>query len=243
MELIERIPGDKGPIGKRTVKDQISDKIAYMIHSGLLQPGDELPSERDLAATLGVSRETVRSAIGVLQARHMVEVSQGARTRVLGTGPFQLHESVSTLGDLKNRSFEEVAEARAAVEVQVVWLATQRISAAQIKRLEDLVSDQQGMISDPVRFQISDQEFHTTLYRACGNGLLADVVSDFYAYALEYRRRALQKKGAIANSVREHRAIVDALKAGQPELAVKAMQGHLEQVRQTTLTEMGNFHG
>ena len=50
MELIARIPGDKGQIAKRPVKDQISDKLAYMIHSGLLLPGDELPSERELAS-------------------------------------------------------------------------------------------------------------------------------------------------------------------------------------------------
>lgn len=240
MELIDRIPGEKGQIGKRTVKDQISDKIAYMIHSGLLQPGDELPSERELASTLSVSRETVRSAIGVLQAKHMVEVSQGARTRILGTGPFKLYESVSTLGDLKNRSIEEVSEARTAVEVQVIRLAAQRINKQQLKRLDDLVAEQGSMLKDPVRFQISDQEFHHTLYRACGNNLLADVVSDFYGYALEYRRRVLRREGAISRSVSEHRNIVEALKKRQPELAVQAMQQHLDQVHKTTLDEMSN---
>lgn len=240
MELIDRIPGEKRQIGKRTVKDQISDKIAYMIHSGLLQPGDELPSERELASTLGVSRETVRSAIGALQARSMVEVSQGSRTRILGTGPLQLHESVSTLGDLKNRSIEEVSEARAAVEVQVVWLAAQRITPQQLQRVDALVTDQETMLNDPVRFQISDQEFHSTLYRACGNNLLAEVVSDFYGYALEFRRRVLKREGAISRSVKEHRAIVEALKTGKPELAVKAMQRHLDQVHKTTLKEMSS---
>jgi DNA-binding FadR family transcriptional regulator len=240
MELIARIPGDKGQIAKRPVKDQISDKLAYMIHSGLLRPGDELPSERELATTLGVSRETVRSAIATLQAQRMIEVSQGARTKVLGPGPLPLHESVSTLGDLKHRSFEEVAEARAAVEVQVVWLAAQRIKPAQLARLEALLSEQETMLDDPVRFQISDQEFHETLYRACGNELLADVVFDFYGYALDQRRRALQRRGAIAHSVADHRGILQALKTGKPELAVAAMQQHLEQVRRTTLKEMSN---
>src|SRR5574341_2129511 len=206
MDLLARIPGDKGQIAKRTVKDQISDKLAYMIHSGLLRPGDELPSERELASTLSVSRETVRAAIGTLQARKMIEVSQGSRTRVLGPGPFPLHESVSTLGDLKHRSFEEVAEARAAVEVQVIWLAAQRIKPAQIARLEALLAEQEAMLDDPVRFQISDQEFHETLYRACGNPLLADVVFDFYGYALEQRRRALQRPGAIAHSVADRKS-------------------------------------
>ena len=239
MQLIARIPGDHGRIAKRTVKDQISDKLAYMIHSGLLRVGDELPSERELASTLGVSRETVRAAIGVLQARRMIEINQGSRTRVLGTGPFPLHESVSTLGNLKDRSFGEVAEARAAVEVQVIWLAAQRIGNNELARLATLVRDQESMLDDPVRFQISDRVFHTTLYSACGNTLLVDVVSDFYDYALEFRRRALQRPGAIAHSVAEHRAIVEALKTRKPEAAVAAAQKHLEQVRKTTLDEMG----
>lgn len=238
LKLIERIPGDRGPIAKRTVKDQINDKLAYMIHSGLLRPGDELPSERELAATLGVSRETVRGAIGVLQARKMVEVSQGARTKVIGRGAMPLHESVGILGDLKHRSLDEVAEARAAVEMQVIWLASQRITPAQLARLQALVDEQREMTNDPVRFQISDQEFHHTLYRACGNGLLADVVFDFYGYALEYRRLALVRRNAIANSVAEHQQIIDALRTGKPDAAVAAMSRHLDQVHRTTQAVM-----
>ena len=238
MELIDRIPGEHGRVSKRTVKDQISDKLAYMIHSGLLRAGDELPSERTLANTLEVSRETVRAAIGVLHARRMVEVSQGARTRVVGPGLLPMHESVSTLGNLKNRSFEEVAEARAAVELQVIWLAAQRIGHNELARLTELVKDQETMLEDPVGFQISDREFHTTLYKSCGNSLLVDVVSDFYDYALEYRRSALKRPGAIRHSVADHRQIVEALKTGNPEIAVAAMRGHLDQVQQTTRKEM-----
>jgi DNA-binding FadR family transcriptional regulator len=238
MEIVTRIPGDNGPIAKRTVKDQISDKLAYMIHSGLLRPGDELPSERELATTLGVARETVRAAIGVLQARRMIEINQGSRTRVLGTGPFPLHESVSTLRNLRNRSFAEVTEARSAVEVQVIALAAQRIRNTELKRLAGLINDQAAMLDDPVRFQISDRVFHLTLYGACRNTLLVDVVSDFYDYALEYRRRALKRPGAIARSVEDHKLILQALKTRSPEAAVAAMRGHLEQVRKTTLEEM-----
>jgi DNA-binding FadR family transcriptional regulator len=238
MQLIDRIPGDKGPIAKRTVKDQISDKLAYMIHSGLLRPGDELPSERELAATLSVSRETVRAAIGVLQARQMIEVNQGARTRILGRGPMPLHESVGALGGMKNRSLEEVTEARAAVEMQVIGLAAKRIASAPLARLQALVNEQREMLDDPVRFQISDQEFHHILYRACGNELLADVVFDFYGYALEFRRLALQRKGAIARSVEEHQGIVDALRSRKPEVAMASMRRHLDQVHRTTRAVM-----
>lgn len=238
LQLVDRIPGDRGPIAKRTVKDQISDKLAYMIHTGLLRPGDELPSERELATTLGVSRETVRAATGVLQARKMIEVSQGARTKVLGPGATPLPESLGIPGGLKHRSLDEVAEARAAVEVQVIALAAQRIKPAQLARLQALVDEQGAMVQDPVRFQISDQEFHQTLYRACGNSLLSDVVFDFYGYALEYRRLALGRRNAIARSVAQHQAIVDALRTGVPETAVAAMRDHLDQVHRTTRAVM-----
>ena len=168
----------------------------------------------------------------------MIEVSHGARTRVLGRNSMPLHESVGILGDLKHRSLDEVAEARAMVEIQVIWLAAQRITPAKLARLQALVDEQRAIGNDPVRFQISDQEFHQTLYRACGNGLLADVVFDFYGYALEYRRLALVRKNAIAQSVAQHQEIVDALRTGAPDAAVAAMRHHLDQVHRTTRAVM-----
>ena len=83
--LFAPLPDLQGSIVKRTVKEQISDKLASHIASGIFQIGDEMPSERELTAAFSVSRESVRSAIQDLASRGLVEVSQGARTRVLST--------------------------------------------------------------------------------------------------------------------------------------------------------------
>ncbi len=240
MQLLQRLPGGERDIVKRTVKDQIADKLAYMVVTGLLQPGDELPSERELAATLGVSRETVRSAVGVLAARRMVEISQGSRTRVIGAAGQSLHESVGALEGLKDKGIEEVGEARTAVELQVVKLAAARISEADLERMQVLVEEQRGMFDDPVLFQISDREFHSILYAACGNALLRDFVGDMYAYALDYRRRAMLRAGAVERSVQDHALIVQALRTRSPHAAEKAMALHLEHVYSTTLKEMAH---
>lgn len=69
-------------IRKQTAKEIIRDKIVSLIASGILQVGDELPGERELAAMLAVSRETVRGAVQRLAGEGIVQVSQGARTRV-----------------------------------------------------------------------------------------------------------------------------------------------------------------
>ncbi|HYF21732.1 MAG TPA: FadR/GntR family transcriptional regulator [Ramlibacter sp.] len=238
MELLTRLPGGETDIVKRTVKDQIADKLAYMVISGLLQPGDELPSERALAGTLQVSRETVRSALAVLQARGMLDVSQGARTRVVGPAGQTLAGSVRALAGLKDKPVDEVAEARAQVEQQVVKLAAARMRDADLERLRELLREQRGMLADPVAFQISDREFHMVIYAASGNALLRDFVSDMYDYALDYRRQALTRRGAIARSVEDHERIVAALATHDPAQAEAAMTRHLHNVHSTTRLEM-----
>jgi DNA-binding FadR family transcriptional regulator len=240
MELLTRLPGGETDIVKRTVKDQIADKLAYMVLSGLLQPGDELPAERALASTLQVSRETVRGAIAALHARGMLEVSQGARTRVIGPGQQTLASSVRAFAKLKDKGIEEVTEARAQVEMQVVKLAAARIGNGDLERLRTMVADQRLLVNDPVAFQISDREFHALIYAACDNGLLRDFVCDMYDYALDYRRQALKRKGAIAQSVRDHERIVGALATKNPELAEAAMRQHLDHVHSTTVREMAH---
>jgi DNA-binding FadR family transcriptional regulator len=242
MDLIRRVPGLRNRIARQTVREQISEKLTYMIRSGLLQPGDELPSERELALTLKVSRETVRAAIGALHDRHLIEINHGTRSRVLAPNRVDGESSARALGSLHDRSFTEVAEARAAVELPLIALAAERISDAQLSRLSTLVDEQEKLKQDPVRFQISDREFHALLYSASGNTLLADVVSDFYDYALGHRRRALERRDAIANSVVQHREIVRALSNRDPDAAASAMRSHLDHVRRSTLREMQRRH-
>jgi DNA-binding FadR family transcriptional regulator len=238
LHLLSRLPGGEREIQKRTIKDQVADKLAYMIQTGLLQIGDELPSERELSSTLEVSRESVRGAISVLSARGMLDVSQGSRTRVAGLGSQRFTESLGSLAGIKDKSVEEVTEAREEVEKQILKLAAKRISKADMKRLELLVLEQKRMVNDPVAFQISDREFHSVVYAACGNSLLSEFASDLYDYALDLRRLALRRPGTIAQSVTDHENIVRALALGSPDQAEQAIMDHLEHIHVTTLTEM-----
>jgi DNA-binding GntR family transcriptional regulator len=91
-----------------------------------------------------------------------------------------------------------------------------------------------------VAFQISDREFHSIVYGACGNSLLRDFVSDMYDYALDYRRQALKRKGAIARSVQDHERIVQALATGDAKKAEAAIANHLDHVYATTVREMAH---
>ncbi|MET1026198.1 MAG: FadR/GntR family transcriptional regulator [Dongiaceae bacterium] len=218
----------------RTGKDIISDKIAALIASGVLGIGDELPSERELATALDVSRETVRGAIQILAARNVVEVSQGARTRVISTDLSAFHVDIARHAAINSYDLESVHAARLVIERQVVADAARRISAEALSRLHNSLKAQKDCTEDPVRFLICDREFHVTIYRECGNPLFADLVTDLYTYMMEHRRRVMSRPGAIAKSYQDHKAIVAALEKHDGEAVLKAFGHHLERIYTTT---------
>jgi len=235
--MLHTLPSLKVSLFKQTVREQIAARIAGMIQCGLLRIGDELPSERELATTLDVSRETVRGAIQMLAAIGMVQISQGARTKVVRADGFP-SSPITESTDVSRFSAEEVYQARHLVELAVVREAAVRMNDSELARLRSLVKEQEEMTDDPVRFQISDVEFHELIYRSGGNGLLAAFLGEVYSYALAFRRKALLIPGAVTRSRQDHKRILKALEAHDPEAASTAMEQHLLRVHRTTLQAM-----
>jgi DNA-binding FadR family transcriptional regulator len=140
--FLDRIPSGEQGIHKRTVRDQMAGKLTDMIQSSPLQPGDDSPSERALSQTLKISRETVYGTIAVLADRGMVEVSQSARTRIVGTAGMTLVDSVCPMSTRKTHHPKVVKAAREHVATQLVHLAVARISQADQRHFRRLVTVQ-----------------------------------------------------------------------------------------------------
>ncbi|MEP9389462.1 FadR/GntR family transcriptional regulator [Mesorhizobium sp. KR9-304] len=223
-------------IHKQTAKQMIRDKIVSLIASGILQVGDELPSERELATMLMVSRETVRGAVQRLAGEGIVQVSQGARTRItnvdVDVGTQRI--GVTNPTSINGYSLNEVHAARLLVETSVVAEAARNLSTEDIGRLDDSIVAQEAACDDPVRFLICDREFHLTIYYASNNRLLADFVVDLYTYMLDHRRIAMGGPGAIQKSLEDHRLIVDALKMRNPEAVSAAFANHILRIHDTS---------
>ncbi|MDR6266975.1 MULTISPECIES: FCD domain-containing protein [Rhodobacterales] len=218
----------------RSVKDEVAERFATLIVSGVLNVGDTLPSERDLAATMGVSRETIRGALLILSTKGIVSVVQGARTKVAS-------DDVGDLGlpSLLNRrvteySLDDVHEGRLMAERQVAVLAAQRTEPGMLNELEHLIDVQMAAINDPVRFLIADRAFHTAIYHACGNAVLSDLATTLYSYQLDHRRRAIAEPGAIAQSIADHRVILSALKAGDAKALAEGLGVHEQRIYDST---------
>lgn len=212
-------------VSKRTMREQITDRLAGMIMSGLLRPGDVLPGERDLAAQLDVSRETVRGAIQALAARGLVEVAQGAHSRVLPAASWVARPAAAA-----RYTPEEVHGARLVLEVAAAREAARHASAATRARLVELAEAQGRALDDPAAFHISGSEFHATLQRAGGNRLLAALLAEAYGQSSELSHHALAAPGAMRRSWLDHRRIAAAIEARDPEAAAEAMRQHLDRI-------------
>lgn len=234
FSLIRHASALREGVVRRNMRDLVTDKISALIASGMLQVGDVLPSERDLAAALNVSRMTVRGSIQTLVARDIVEVSQGARTRVISAdvGPFVANPRGPRF--VNGYDIEAVRAARLLVECGVVAQASMLIDTATLSLLDDLLDAQRRAIDDPVRFLISDREFHFAIYRSCDNPVLSDFVCDLYAHMMEQRRKAVAQPGAIKRSLDDHVVILASLRAHDGEQARRAFEIHIDRIFSTT---------
>jgi len=226
------IPALRRGIKRAPIREQIARSLTDLIVAGLLKTGDELPPERELAAMLEVSRESLRGGLQLLADRGVLEIGQGTRTRVRATpdtGETAWHHELQAVTDLTD---EAVLGARLVLEPALARLAAEHIDDATLDRLHKLVKAQQGFDDDPVRFQISDREFHLAIFQASGNPVLVNFATQAYAHAYDYRRDLMKHHDGIALAVIAHESIVEALDARNPDAAELAMRAHMKTIGQ-----------
>lgn len=232
--ILTQMPKIGRALERRTAREMIADKLMVLVATNMLRPGDELPGERELASVLHVSRETVRGAIRTLAARGIIEVSQGSRSRVADVDLSDLTVTIASPNAIDSYDLEDVHAARLHIELKVVGDAADNVDDETLRKLENLLETQRHCGNDAMRFLICDREFHVAIYRACGNPLLSDFVTDLYTYMMDYRRRAMSRAGAIEASYRDHSEIVAALRRHDRDVVIAAFRQHLMRIYETT---------
>lgn len=232
--ILTQMPKIGRALERRTAREVIADKLMVLVATNMLRPGDELPGERELASVLHVSRETVRGAIGTLAARGIIEVSQGSRSRVADVDLSDLTVTIASPNAIDSYDLEDVHAARLHIELKVVGDAADNVDDETLRKLENLLETQRHCGNDAMRFLICDREFHVAIYRACGNPLLSDFVTDLYTYMMDYRRSAMSRAGAIEASYRDHSEIVAALRRHDRDAVIVAFRQHLMRIYETT---------
>ncbi|MEJ2600178.1 MAG: FadR/GntR family transcriptional regulator [Anaerolineales bacterium] len=211
------------------LSDQVVRQLMELISGGELQPGECLPSERELAEYFQVSRTVIREAIRSLIAKGLVEVQAGSRAVVSIPPPSMVAESMSFLLRLNRGedAYARVAEVRHLLEVEIAGLAAERATEEDIWDLESLIKAMETS-HNVEQFALQDVEFHATLAQATRNELFSVMLDSLVDIMLEIRHLSLALSGSRENALEHHRNILEMIKARDSAGARQAMRAHLE---------------
>lgn len=193
--------------------DTIAEQLEERIFDGTFSDGDRLDEVR-LAQQFGVSRTPLREALQRLARSGLVELIPRRGAFVRQPGPVELMEM-----------FEVMAE----VEAVCGRLAAMRISDKALAELRDANRKCQVAVDgqDPDTYYVENERFHKIIYQQSGNGFLASEAGALHRRLKPFRRQQLRLRGRMAQSMAEHRAILEALDEGNPETSANALRAHV----------------
>lgn len=208
---------------------KVIEYIKSQIAAGVYTVGDKLPPERTLAETLGVSRNSVREAMRVLDILGVITSQQGAGNYLSANTENTSIEVMTLMYLLQRTTYRDIADYRYALELQAMSLAMQHATEEQLQTMEHCVGRME-QISEGSEKVIMEKRIHYTIAEASGNSLiysnliaLSEVMDKFI---VDMRARILtdpENKGRLQNS---HRELVAAIREKNFNKGRAALEEH-----------------
>ncbi|WP_051297544.1 FadR/GntR family transcriptional regulator [Brevibacterium album] len=221
-----------GVVSQSSTPRQIADHIMASIAVGALPEGTCLPPERRLADELEVSRSSVRAALATLERQGFVvrRRGRGGGTFIAHVEPARVEEYSARLAEFR-QSRRDLLDARAIVQNRVAAVAARRREAADIARLREL-ADEYARAGSAAAARTADARFHHAMAQAARNPLLAEIAADLDGRINAGFRHDPFSERLFEQAAADHRGLVEAIAAGDPETAGELCETHF---RTTTM--------
>jgi GntR family transcriptional regulator, transcriptional repressor for pyruvate dehydrogenase complex len=229
-----------GVFERDMLPERIANRIVSLISERQLRPGDKLPSERELASIMQVSRPSLREALRALAILNIVEIRQGSGTYVSSLKPELLVEHLDFVFALDDSTFAELLEARSVLEPSLAALAAVHATEAELAELCACMEKVAASANDPAGFLEADIELHQIITQAAHNQILRHFMASLTRLGVASRARTVALPGIRLQTVDDHQKIVDALVRRDSGAAARAMQKHMENVRQSLSESISN---
>jgi DNA-binding FadR family transcriptional regulator len=226
------------PLDRRTLPDEIRDRLIASIDGGGLAPGQLLPPERTLCTEFNVARTSVREAIQSLVSLRYVE-RRGNRAYVVERLP-------SVELDPRKTRVKDLFETRRVIEGPIVELAACRATPEQREEVVAIAAQfRAGMSLDA--FRSLDRDFHSAISRACGNPLLTELYgkvldalfsSEEFGELLYAGHNRREVNVIIERAGQQHQRIAAAMASGDPIASVGATEEHVGYVEERMIRHL-----
>jgi GntR family transcriptional repressor for pyruvate dehydrogenase complex len=200
-----------------------------------LQPGDRLPSERDLAERLGAGRNAVREALATLVTLRMVESRPNSGIYLRHVARESSFEAMVMLADMGNTptptEVAETMEVRAHLEALAVRLACQRRDERDLENMQAVLVRTDAVLAEGGNIAQADTDFHIALVDATHNSVLVRVLNAFYRFTARRRTVLFSDREHGRASAREHRRLFEHIRNRDAAKAEALILRHMNRAR------------
>ncbi len=221
---------------RKSLTQQVVDKLSNDIAEGILKPGDKVANEFELAKDMNVSRSTIREAVKQLVSSGVFEIHRGDGTYVCQNIGVKDPLGFKFSSDKKKLALD-LCELRLVLEPWIVRQAAVKATKEEIDEMEELQAKVEECIEKDINHSEPDIELHVCWARCTGNSVIPKIVPilmDSIPLFIDLTKRRL-----IEPTKETHRAIIKAIKNRDPDAAEAAMKQHLqfnlESIQQTEI--------
>jgi GntR family transcriptional repressor for pyruvate dehydrogenase complex len=219
---------------RKRIYEEVLDQLQAYLFKSAGNPGQKLPSERELAQMFHVNRFSVREALTVLESNGLVKRKIGEGTFSTGTANF----ATTSLVDVVARNqhlIKEPMQVRRVIEPQLARLAAVNISDEQLAHMKDVLRQQNERLSNGLDIIDLDSEFHSCIARATKNSIFVGLLEALHDSLATTSIKSNQARGGGKAGYNRHQAIYAALEQHDPDKAEEAMFEHMVEVERLLL--------
>jgi len=212
---------------------KVIDSIKRKIICNEIKLGDNLPPERELAETLGVSRTSVREALRTLEVMGIITSTQGAGNVISGNFEKSLGESLAMMFLMQKIDYRQISELRCGLEKTMIVLAIDKINKEQIDLLETLIEAMEKT-TDELDNVALDEKLHYTIAKAASNPLIVTILQALadvmHLFIKDLRKKIIAVDKGENRLQLAHKHMVMCLKVGDKAGARAAIEEHFQLV-------------
>ena len=211
-----------------SLKDRVYQNIKFQIIRGTLKPGARLPEE-ELSKAMNISRAPIREAFNRLEKEGFVTIIPRKGTAV---------------SNITAQIIEDIFEIRETLESLAVKKSIGKISIEKLEKVGESFKNfinKFSNVENCIQYLALDKKFHDLLSQNCGNKKLIELLANLQEQ-IHWLRNISLKRITFAGSVKEHLAIIEALKKNGEELIIKVLLQHLERAKESSLAEINSLN-
>ncbi|UCF98067.1 MAG: FadR family transcriptional regulator [Spirochaetaceae bacterium] len=214
--------------------DLVIQQIKDLIHAGVLNPGDRLPSEKSIEEKMQIPRGPISKALRRLETYGILKTIPQSGTYVASIGVDALEGLLTNVLKLEDRELEALDDTRYVLEIYAAELVSERSTDQQINELAEVQQEVAEKIEAGASRFDEDMVFHLKIADICGNPILKSIITMLVSDVLQFFKEFEQKAGStivrrrLIEATDEHRQIVAAVKERDPHKAAEAMRRHFQ---------------